>query len=87
MIPKGASHPFAAGRLIDFMLSEPGRAALAAKGLLFPFGAPSASGEAMPAADASRYRRMPLSPTLLLGLDQQKRASFLASWRATFTRP
>jgi hypothetical protein len=35
----------------------------------------------------SRYRQIPLSPTLLLSLDQQKRESFLARWRATFSRP
>jgi iron(III) transport system substrate-binding protein len=86
MIPKGAPNPSASGRLIDFMLSDPGRAALASKRLLFPFEAPLAPGGAMPEED-SRYRQIPLSPTLLLSLDQQKRASFLARWRATFSGP
>lgn len=86
MMPKGAPNPAATGLLIDFMLSDPGRAALAAKRLLFPFDAWSMPGEGMPGED-SRYRRIPLSPTLLLSLDQQKRASFLDRWRAAFTRP
>ena len=30
---------------------------------------------------------MPLSPALLVGLDQQKRAHFLELWRATFPPP
>jgi ABC-type Fe3+ transport system substrate-binding protein len=82
MIPKGAANPAAAGLLIDFMLSEQGRSALASTRLLFPFGAAGGSME----DDDSLYRPIPLSPTLLLGLDQQKRAHFLARWRATFAR-
>lgn len=83
MIPKAAPNPVAAGFLVDFMLSEPGRAALAAEYLLLAPGA--ASG---PAATASAlFRPIPLSPTLLVGLDRQKRAAFLARWRATFAGP
>ena len=79
MIPKDAPNPTAAGLLIDFMLSEPGRAALARQHLLAP---PSLA----PERKTSLYRPIALSPTLLLGLDQQKRAGFLARWRATFAR-
>lgn len=86
MIPKGAANPAAAGLLIDFMLSEPGRAALAAKRLLLPLAPGAGPGADLPEHDASLYRPIPLSPVLLLGLDQQKRASFLALWRATFPR-
>lgn len=85
MIPRDADEPAAAGLLIDFMLSDAGRAALAAKRLLFPFGPDAVNG--LPEDDASLYRPIPLSPTLLLGLDQQKRASFLERWRQTFRRP
>ena len=80
MIPKGAANPTAAGLLVDFMLSGPGRAALAGTGLRFPFAAPSGLG----VEEDPLYRPIPLSPTLLLGLDQQKGAAFLARWRATF---
>ena len=82
MIPKGAPNPAAAGLLIDFMLSDAGRAALASTRLLFPF---AAAGADLPDDETSLYRPIPLSPTLLLGLDQQKRASFLARWRAAFS--
>ncbi len=74
MIPKGAANPTAAGLLVDFMLSDAGRAALAGQHLL---------GEEADTGGA-RYRPIALSATLLLGLDQQKRAGFLDRWRATF---
>ena len=81
MIPKGAKNPTAAGLLIDFLLSPEGRAALADAHLIFPFD----DGDGAYGPDASTFRPIPLSPRLLLGLDAQKRASFLARWRATFT--
>ncbi len=81
MIPKGAPNPTAAGLLIDFMLSGAGRAALAEQYLLVR---EEAGG--LPDDQGSLYRPIPLSPTLLLGLDQQKRAAFLARWRATFAQ-
>ena len=79
MIPKDAANPAAAGLLVDFMLSGRGRAALAEQFLIV-------DGEAggLPEEDASLYRPIRLSPALLLGLDRQKRASFLARWRETF---
>jgi ABC-type Fe3+ transport system substrate-binding protein len=81
MIPKGAGNPTAAGLLIDFMLSDAGRTALAAQYLLV-----DEETGVLPDEQGSLYRPIPLSPTLLLGLDQQKRASFLARWRAAFSR-
>lgn len=81
MIPKGAANPTAAGLLINFILSEAGREALASRHLLVPMG----DDGHVPAED-SRYRPIPLAPTLLLGLDQQKRSHFLARWRAVFAR-
>jgi ABC-type Fe3+ transport system substrate-binding protein len=87
MIPKDAANPDAAGALIDFMLSEPGRAALAGTGLIFPFESGTALGLELPADDASVYRTIPLSPVLLLGLDRQKRDRFLVLWQATFSAP
>lgn len=84
MIPKAAPNPVAAGFLVDFMLSEPGRAALAAKHLLLEPG--GGAVEPSPDDDAL-FRPIPLSPTLLVGLDRQKRAAFLARWRSTFASP
>lgn len=81
MIPTGAENPTAAGLLIDFLLSPDGRAALADAHLLSPFGQEGGADE----PDLASFRPIPLSPRLLLGLDAQKRASFLARWRATFT--
>jgi len=82
MIPKGAANPTAAGLFIDFMLSGAGRAALSEQFLI----ARDAAG-GLPEDDASLYRPIRLTPALLLGLDGQKRASFLARWRATFSEP
>ncbi|MFT3973187.1 MAG: ABC transporter substrate-binding protein [Amaricoccus sp.] len=82
MIPKQAQNPAAAGLLVDFMLSDAGRVALAASHLLFPFD----DADTLPPDEVSLYRPIALAPTLLLGLDQQKRASFLARWRAVFAR-
>lgn len=79
MIPKDAPNPTAAGLLVDFMLSESGRAVLAEQHLL---AGPSLARE----SKTSLYRPIALSPTLLLGLDQQKRAGFIARWRAIFAR-
>ena len=79
LIPKGTDNPTAAGLLIDFMLSDAGRAALTSRHLI------PAAGMAR-ADQPSLYRPIALSPTLLLGLDQRKRADFLALWRASFGR-
>jgi ABC-type Fe3+ transport system substrate-binding protein len=75
MIPKGAANPAAAGILIDFLLSEDGRRATAATNLTVDVAALNADTTLQPIA---------LSPVLLLGLDQHKRAQLLALWRATF---
>ncbi len=82
MIPKGAANPTAAGLFIDFMLSDAGRAALAEQ---FLIARDEAGG--LLEDDASFYRPIRLTPALLLGLDDQKRASFLARWRAAFSQP
>ena len=74
MIPKGAPNPTAAGPLIDFMLSDAGRAALAEQYLSSRAGGGRAARRPGLALSPD-----PLSPTLLLGLDQQKRARFLAA--------
>ena len=84
MIPKAAANPAAAAALIDFMLSDPGRRALTETGLQFPFEGSDRSDLRLPRDDNSLFRPIPLSPALLLGLDQQTRAHFLERWRKTF---
>jgi iron(III) transport system substrate-binding protein len=81
-IPRGAANPAAAGAFIDFLLSDAGRAELARTWLIVP-----GDDGATPEGDDAELRPMPLSPALLVGLDQQKRAHFLELWRATFPPP
>ena len=78
MIPAEAINPDAAGALIDFLLSGEGRAALDAQHMLT---SPAEMGAA-----ASAVRPIRLSPTLLVGLDQERRRQFLDLWRTTFPR-
>lgn len=81
MIPRGATQPQAAGQLLDFLLSPPGRQALAQEYLLID--APEDSA----ATDETIMRPIALSPTLLVGLDRMKRQQFLELWRAVFSDP
>lgn len=78
MIPAQASQPRAAADLLDFLLSVPGRAALGAAALIV--------AEDPEAGDVAQ-RQIPLSPVLLVGLDREKRAHFLAIWRGAFRQP
>lgn len=75
MIPRAAANPGGAAKFVDFLLGPEGRRALAATWLIVE---PGGDGE-----DAS-LRPIALTPALLLGLDQAKRAGFLDLWRATF---
>ena len=81
MIPKGAANPPPRGCSSTSCSPDAGRAALAEQFLIV-------DGEAggLPEEGASLYRPIHLSPALLLGLDRQKRASFLARWRESFSR-
>ena len=78
MIPKGAANPTAAGPLIDFMLSDAGRAALAETAdLPVEAGAGGLARRTTPRSTArSRCRRRCCSAST-----SQKRAGFLARWR------
>lgn len=86
VIPRAAQSAEAAGTLIDFMLSEPGRAALAQTHLLARTEPGQQTGLELPESSDVAFREIPLSPVLLLGLDRQKRAGFLDLWRGTFSR-
>jgi iron(III) transport system substrate-binding protein len=86
MIPKHAPAPEPAGAFVDFLLSPEGRAALAKTRLIADLGRPvTGMPGGMPAGDAT-LRPISLSPVLLLGLDHEKRAQFLARWRLALGR-
>lgn len=86
MIPRGAPNAAAAGRFLDFILSEPGQLAMAAERLIVDLDDPDPdpSDFLSPSDNPAAFRQIPLSPVLLVGLDQQKRALFLDLWRETF---
>ncbi len=84
MIPRNAAEPDGAGRLLDFLFSPAGHQALVAEHLIVDLADPDASVLRTPADARSAQRQIPLSPVLLVGLDQQRRAQFLALWRNTF---
>jgi iron(III) transport system substrate-binding protein len=76
LIPKRAKNPELARRFIDFALSEEGRWLLAERNLIVSFDE-AEDGE------VPTLRPIPLSPALLIGLDQQTRNNFLALWRSS----
>ncbi len=78
MIPAGAAHRDAAEQLLDFLLGPEGQAMLARAGMIHA-AAPAESG-----LQQSAMRPIALSPTLLVGLDRQRRTQFTAQWRAAF---
>ncbi|WP_172327339.1 ABC transporter substrate-binding protein [Mangrovicoccus sp. HB161399] len=78
MIPAHAAHPEAAAALLDFLLSPEGQTALSRAGLIHA-AAPAESG-----LQQSAMRPIALSPTLLVGIDRQRRAQFAAQWRDAF---
>lgn len=75
MIPRSAANPLDGAALTDFLLSGAGRVALKDSNLII---------ENLADDDDLVIRQIPLSPVLLLGLDQEKRARFLDRWHATF---
>lgn len=83
LIPSRAADPEGAGRLLDFLLSSSGQAALAAAHLTVGPDA-LAAGQTGDDGAALATRSIALSPELLVGLDQQRRAQFIALWRKTF---
>lgn len=84
MIPAGAPNPGDSGRLLDFLLADAGQRAMADARLIVGLDDPDETLLTLPESSAV-LRQIPLSPVLLVGLDQQKRARFLQLWRSTFT--
>lgn len=78
MIPSNAANPAAAGAFVEFLLSAPGQGALAEAWLVLDVP------ELLTRDNDAVLRPIPLSPVLLVGLDQAKRRRFLDLWRDTF---
>ena len=81
MILKGAQQVAAARAFIDFLLSEQGRSVLAETHLIASLDDTDTVGFTSPLEDATVLRPIPLSPTLLVGLDRMKRELFVRQWR------
>ena len=86
LIPKGAPEPEPAGALVDFLLSEAGKSAMRAANLIVETGADAHPALSLPEHRDISLRPIPLTPALLVGLDQHKRRDFIARWRQTFPR-
>ena len=86
LIPKRAEEPEIAGELIDFMLSNAGRSALRSAKLIVETGSRAHPALRLPENPDISLRPIPLSPALLVGLDQHKRRELIARWRAIFPR-
>lgn len=84
LVPSHASQPQLAGELVDFLLSPAGRAVLTRVHLIVD---PAEISAGQSPDTPTILRPIPLSPVLLLGLDAQRRAQFIALWRKTFPGP
>lgn len=85
MIPRGARKQPAAA-FLDFLLSDPGRAALREALLIVSLEDPPPPLMADRDGIASRARPIELTPALLIALDTQTRAIFIDRWRDSFPR-
>ncbi|WP_127144844.1 ABC transporter substrate-binding protein [Pelagibacterium montanilacus] len=82
LIPVHAANRTTAGRFIDYLLSPAGQDVAAGSSFFFGFDRPPPPDvtAADDAGGATFYRPIVLSPSLLVTLDQAKRARFLAEW-------
>ncbi|WP_118133643.1 ABC transporter substrate-binding protein [Oceanicella sp. SM1341] len=80
-IPRQARHPEGAAALLDFLLSDRGRAELTRARLIVRFGAPEEADLDMPDGASSILRLIPLSAALLAADDRQKKRLFTERWR------
>jgi len=83
-IPKSAKHPNAAKVFLDYLLSGRGQEIIGNKASLFSIR-PDVQGEttaaALEKAMGSSLKPIPVSPSLLVYLDQSKRLEFLKQWQ------
>lgn len=89
MIPVHAANRLTAAKFMDYLLSDRGQTVSAESSFFFGFDRPPPSGviAADEAGGATFYRPITLGPSLLVTLDQAKRARFLADWSAAMTAP
>jgi len=82
LIPTGSQQSDTAHAFLDFLLSDQGRSVLQKSHLIATFdnGEVTDFDNAIMGA-APVLRPIPLSPTLLVGLDQMKRELFIRQWR------
>jgi ABC-type Fe3+ transport system substrate-binding protein len=83
LIPRRAENPEPARRFVDFLLSEEGRRQLAEASLIVSFGSTDEGGSPLLSGGPSTLHPIAFSPTLLVGLDRQKREIFLDLWRSS----
>ena len=86
LIPKHSAEPDLAGVLIDFLLSDAGREELRSADLIVETARDAGTALRLPGNLEASLRPIPLSPALLVGLDQHKRREFIARWRDTFPK-
>ncbi len=82
-MPRDAARPDLARRFLDFLLSEEGRRIVTEESMLFSAldGASGLRQVPQLAGSQPLLRPIALTPALIVGLDQQKRALFLKQWR------
>ncbi|MFD1342709.1 ABC transporter substrate-binding protein [Litorisediminicola beolgyonensis] len=80
MIPKGADRTAEAQALLDYLLGPEGRAELERQRLISPLLDTDVVAETG-ALSETALRPIALAPTLLVALDRQTRAGFIARWR------
>ncbi len=85
LVPRAAARPDLGARFLGFVMSKSGQTILAEK-LRLPAVSLEVSAEnsagAMEAALGAQLRPVPVSPGLLVYLDQSKRARLIARWQA-----
>lgn len=84
LIPKHARNPTAAGRFVDFLISDMGHDALAAEQLYLTPTQMRDKGLLGDQVSGTNLRPIPLSPIMLVGLDDQRRRHFIQQWQDTF---
>lgn len=87
MLPRGAPRPEEARALLDYLLSDAGRRALADARLIASLEGDGSLDFPTGTEDSRVLRPIPLSPVLLVGLDRMKRERFVAQWRENMSRP
>lgn len=81
LIPKNSPQAGTAHAFLDFLLSDQGRSILQKSHLIATFDDEDMSDFPAAMGAVPVLRPIPLSPTLLVGLDQMKRELFIRQWR------